>query len=309
MMIVGSAALKYHFPNIDREIKDIDIIGDEDNIKYLINTLIPTKVKVTDNITSLFGIQNKFGIWTTDNVEILNSDKSQSLRKYINYDTEDGKLGNGLRYASKEVIFSLKKSHIHFPIKFEKHIKDYCFLYDQLGGKDILSEITKLNFKETEMRVGKLKTPSLNKSTKQFFGQSDGFVQTFFVHDDIHRVMSHYDRPLYEKMQKDSISAKCEKDMWEEFTFEEKSKCVLEEAYVIALERKILPMLFGGKSYSSSSDALDWSLMRICTTLCSGWFRQFATDNYLRIREFIDNNYVEKFLESYQNGEITKNNS
>jgi hypothetical protein len=49
--------------------------------------------------------------------------------------------------------------------------------------------------------------------------------------------------------------------------------------------------------------------MRICTTLCSGWFRQFATDNYLRIREYIDNNYVEKFLEAYQNGEITKNNS
>jgi hypothetical protein len=43
--------------------------------------------------------------------------------------------------------------------------------------------------------------------------------------------------------------------MWEEFTFEQKSKCVLEEAYVIGLERKILPMMFGGKSYFSSQEA------------------------------------------------------
>jgi hypothetical protein len=65
-------------------------------------------------------------------------------------------------------------------------------------------------------------------------------------------------------------------------------------------------MLFGGGAYSSSKEALDWSLMRISTTLCSGWFRQFATDNFLRIREYINENYVEKFLESYQNGRINR---
>lgn len=306
MIIVGSAALKHHFPNIDREVKDIDIIGNENDIKYLINALNPTKVKSTEHITSLFGIQNKFGIWNTNNVEILNLDKSESLKRYIEHDAQGGKLGSGLRYASKEVLFSLKKSHIHFPIKFDKHIKDYCFLYDQVNGIDILEPITKLNFKETESRVGKLRTPSLNKSTKEFFGQSDGLVKSFFIHDDIHRVMSHYDKPLYEKMQKDLVLAKCEKDMWNEFAFEEKCKCVLEEAYVIALERKILPMLFGEGVYFSSQEALDWSLMRISTTLCSGWFRQFATDNFFRIKEYININYVEKFLETYQNGGINK---
>ena len=87
--------------------------------------------------------------------------------------------------------------------------------------------------------------------------------------------------------------------MWNKFTFEEKCKCVLEEAYVIALERKILPMLFGGGSYFSSKEAFDWSLMRISTTLCSGWFRQFATDNFLRIKQYINYNYVEQFWKNY----------
>lgn len=306
MIIVGSVSLKYHFPNLERKVQDIDVIGNQNDIDYLSNGLRPKEVRTTPHITTLIGIQNKIGIWTTDNVEILNSDNSQSLKMYVDYETQDGKLGNGLRYASKEVIFSLKKSHIHFPIKFDKHIKDYCLLYDELNGIDKLENITKLNFKETESRVGKLRTPSLNKSSKEFFGQSEGYVKSFFVHDDIHRVMSHYDVPLYEKMQKDNILAKCEKDMWEKFTFEEKCKCVLEEAYVIALERKILPMLFGKGLYFSSKEALEWSLMRICTTLCSGWFRQFATDNFFRIKEYIDNSYVEKFLAAYQNGRINK---
>jgi hypothetical protein len=307
MLIVGSKALKHHFPNIDREVKDIDIIGTNDDIKYLINALNPRKVRETENITTLIDIQNKNEFFNTKNVEILNADNSEALRKYINYDTHNGTLGNGLRFASPEVILSLKKSHIHFPIKFDKHITDYCLLINHFNGVDKLSDITKLNFKETEMRVGKLRTPSLNKSTKEFFGQSDGYVQTFFVHDDIHRVMAHYDKPLYERMQKDPTLAKCEKDMWNEFTFEDKCKCVLEEAYVIALERKILPSMFGGKKWVSSEEAINWSLMRVCTTLCSGWFRQFATDNYLKIKEYINKDYVEKFLTDYQNGRIIKN--
>jgi hypothetical protein len=309
MIIVGSKALKYYFPNIQREIKDVDVIGTQSDINYLCNALQPEKVRNTEHITTLINIQNKFGIWDTNNVEILNADASQSLRRYIDYDTKSGNLGSGIRYASLEVIFSLKKSHIHFPIKFDKHIKDYCLLYDYLNGKDKLSDITKLNFKETESRVGKLRTPSLNKSTKEFFGQSNGYVETLFIHDDIHRVMAHYDKPLYERMQKDLSLAKCEKDMWETFTFEEKCKCVLEEAYVIALERKILPSIFGGKAWVNSEEALNWSLMRVCTTLCSGWFRDFATNNYLKIKEYINQNYVDKFLEAYQNGQINKTQS
>lgn len=304
MIVVGSAALNHHYPNMGRKVKDIDVIGGNDLIENLIRVLNPKKIKSSEYLTTLIGIQNKFGIWNLDNVEILNSDFSQSLKMYIEY--ENPKSTDNVHFASKEVLFSLKSSHIHFPINFNKHIEDYCFLYKELGGVDKLSSITKINFKETESRLGKLKTPSLNKSTVEFFGQSVGFVESFFIHDDIHRVMAHYNVPLYEKMQRDSTTAKCERDMWEQFTFEEKCKCVLEEAYVIALERKILPMLFGGGHYFSSADALDWSLMRICTTLCSGWFRKFATDNFLEIRNFINRDYVKKFLTSYKNGEITR---
>ena len=100
--------------------------------------------------------------------------------------------------------------------------------------------------------------------------------------------------------------ALCDKRLWTIFPYEDKCKCVLEEAYVIALERKILPMIFGaGKGYTSD-EAFDWALMRICTTLCSGWFREFATKNYFIIKKLYNKDYVEKFLTAYEKGDITR---
>lgn len=299
MLIVGSKALKFYFPNFKRVVKDIDIIGYSDDVNTLCDLLYPTEVKKGKNTVLLRNITNKTDIFNTDNVEVLLVDNSISLRKYMQYDNER-------LFASPEVLFSLKKSHIHFPIKFEKHIEDYSFLYNHFNGVDFLSDVTEINFKEAEERLGKLKTPSLNKTVKEFFGQSDGYVKSYFIHDDIHRVMAHYDKPLYEMMQVDKKLAKCEKDMWNLFTFEDKCKCVLEEAYVISLERKIIPMIFGGGRGYTSEEALDWALMRVCTTLCSGWFREFATNNYYDIKKLVNKNYVEKFLTEYENGNITK---
>ena len=299
MLIVGSKALKFYFPNFKRVVKDIDIIGYSDDVNTLCDLLCPTEVKKGKNTVLLRNITNKTDIFNTDNVEVLLADNSISLRKYMQYDNER-------LFASPEVLFSLKKSHIHFPIKFEKHIEDYSFLYNHFNGVDFLSDVTEINFKEAEERLGKLKTPSLNKTVKEFFGQSDGYVKSYFIHDDIHRVMAHYDKPLYEMMQVDKKLAKCEKDMWNLFTFEDKCKCVLEEAYVISLERKIIPMIFGGGRGYTSEKALDWALMRVCTTLCSGWFREFATNNYYDIKKLVNKNYVEKFLTEYENGNITR---
>jgi hypothetical protein len=307
MLIVGSKALNYHFPNFGREINDIDIIGNTDNINYLIAKLQPEKIISKKYLTTLINIEKKDNFFNTNNVEILNSDESDALKKYILYDKSNFS-NDCIDYASPDVLLSLKKSHINFPIKFEKHIYDYNFLLNFLK-EDKLAHITSLNFKETEKRLGELKTPSLKKSAKSFFGQSQGYVKYFYIHDDIHRVMAHYDRPLYEYMQKNKTNAWCEKNMWENFTFEEKAKCVLEEAYVIALERKIIPMLNGVGQMISSKSAFDWALMRICTNLCSGWFRQFSTDNYVQIIKFYNKDYVKIFLNAEKNGLIKKTNN
>ena len=47
---------------------------------------------------------------------------------------------------------------------------------------------------------------------------------------------------------------------------------------VIALERYLIPMI--SKNHETSYHL---ALVRICTTLTKGWFRQFAIDNYPRL--------------------------
>lgn len=303
MLVVGSKALNYRFPHLKRHVSDVDIIAYKDDANVLISELQPDRVVTTKWCMSLYNIKNRNEIFDKKNVEILLADTSQSLKKYLFYQKIKG--GADL-FACAEILFSLKKSHIHFPVKFHKHIYDYVFLNNYFSGKDILSEITKINFKETESRLGELKAPSLNKSVDNFFGQSSSFVKSYFIHDHIHQAVAHYNEPLYLKMQEDRTMAKCEKSLWELFTYEEKCKCVLEEAYVIALERRILPALFGGHKWFTTREALEWSLMRICTTLCSGWFRKFATDNYDRIVSMSDADFVLKFLEKVEKQEIKR---
>jgi hypothetical protein len=301
MLIIGSKAFNYNFPNQGRQYKDVDIIAYRKDVEYLIENLSPQRVVDNKGLVSLKGI-TRTEIYDRDQVEVLIADDSKALRSYLDHcDANDY-----LKYATPEVLFSCKKSHIHFPIFFEKHIKDYTFLYDYFKGVDKLKDITKEHFKEIEVRRGKLKTPSLNKGKDNFFEQSNDFVKSYFVHDHIHEAVAHYDAPLYTRMQRDQSLARCEKNMWENFTFEDKCKCVLEEAYVIALERKVLPALYGGKKWFTSEECLNWALYRICTTLCSGWFRSFATDNYFRIKEFVNNYYVEDFLQKVQDGKIIK---
>lgn len=301
MLVVGSKAYSKN-NNVPIFYRDIDIIGTTDYANKLITELNPNKVKRTEYIVTLMGI-DKTEVFDTNNVEILLSDKSKSLKMYREYCND---YGDDLVYAPNEVLFSLKKSHIHYPIKFKKHIDVYNKLYKEFSGIDKLSEITKINNDETSLRLGELKTPKLNKSAKEFFGQSNGYVTEYFIHDDIHKMVAYKDEPMYVYMQKDPESAMCSKDLWDKFKPIEKLHCVLEECYVIALERKILPMLFGGKKYLSSTEAFEWALMRVCTTLCSGWFREHATNNYYTLIDMYNKNYVEDFLNKYDKGLIKK---
>lgn len=302
MLVVGSKALKYNYPDLDIYPKDTDVIGSREEAKFLIENLNPSSIKEGNGIISLYNIMNRNQIFDTRNVEILLTDNSLANSLYI--DNEKAK--DGLKYATPETLFSLKKSHIHFPLKFKKHIKDYCFLSDKLGNNDKLKDITKIAFSETEDRLGKLKTPSLMKSTKKFFGQSTKYVKSYFIHDEMHDMVAHYEEPIYHKMLESKDSVKCLKSLWDNFSYEDKCKCVLEEAYVIALERKILPAIFGAQTFYTSTESIEWALMRICTTLCSGWFRQFATDNYIKIYDMYNRNYVEDFLTKYKLGLIKK---
>lgn len=296
MLIVGSQALSTILI-LDRKPSDWDLIVQHDLVDLVAKDFGDIVNRTDDMVTFR---SNTFAETKT---ELLIARPGNAMWEYLKvYDA----FGTKLKYMDAHGLYSLKKSHVHIPMKFDKHIKDYCLLHEIVKGKDKYPDITKMNNDDIKKRIGKrFNSPSLNKSVEEFFAQSEGKVKSFFVHDRIHEIMAHYDRPLYEKMQHDLNMAKCEKDLWEKFSRQDKMRCVLEEAYVIALERKIIPVMYGGETpYFSPKKALEWAMMRVCTTLTGGWFRKFATDNYLDIIKFADLTYSRRFFQAVDKGEI-----
>lgn len=286
-VIIGSYALG------TRYAKDIDVICYEKDIQ------VP--FVRNDDFSGYFNYNGR-------RIECLFADKQESFQYIL--DMYDGIIeeNGGEAIASKETLLGIKKGHITFPSKnWEKHIADYHVLYQSWYYGEFsaveVNEIAKLHKKSTEYRLGKKqKTPKLKGVTKEEF--FDDFVTKYYEHDNIHRAMAHKEHPMYSYMQPDLSKVECSKDLWNKFSYEEKIQCVQEEAYVIALERHIIPTMMGDKIGLNSFEAFKWALMRICTTLCSGWFRQFAIDNYFTILNSYNANYINKFeenIDKYEN--------
>jgi hypothetical protein len=94
-------------------------------------------------------------------------------------------------------------------------------------------------------------------------------------------------------MKRNRSLAKCEKDMWDDFIHMDKIKCVQEETYVIAMERFLIRNDFNWREMSWVG-AYHEALEKVCTELTSGWFRDFAIDNFPEISKNYNPNVFTK---------------
>jgi len=315
-VVIGSMAMKHHFPDFPRVAMDKDIIIRKADFEEMINA---------PEIDAVYGIESvkineEHGLsaivkFKSDPVpyEYLFADGQKSLELILD------QLSFGNDYAPVNVLYSIKKAHIHFPVKFDKHIQDLMFLREKLREKkgislhddlsaaiDLLETypaLTDLHFKETEKRLGKLRTPKMNQTKEDFFGKSKNYVRSFYEHDNMHLAIAHAGLPIYHDILKDGSEVETDWYKWDQLNLQRKVWCVLEEVYVIALERKVLPWMFDPgepktAKYYSAKQAFDWALMRVCTTLCDGFFREFAVRAYNLIQEQYDPEYVNKFFKN-----------
>lgn len=321
-VIIGSQAMKHHFPDFPRIPMDTDVVCTRKRFdEALAAGLIDGNVETLQQGSSKESAIIKWKDIPTP-VEYLISDGISSLELILNT------LCTTSDYASIPVLYSLRKAHIHFPIKFQKHIGDFMFLRNKLREikgisleqdlesiSDLLDEfpaLTYSHFRETEKRRGKLRTPKMNQTTEEFFGKSKKYVKSYYVHDNMHLAMAHDETPMYWNILKDNSEVETDEEKWHHLFTQEKIWCVLEEVYVIALERKILPGLFDDHSCRAldipvwtPKQAFDWALMRVCTTLCDGFFRDFAVRAYDQIQEQYNPDYVTKFFKNISKYETT----
>jgi hypothetical protein len=179
--------------------------------------------------------------------------------------------GLSVECVSLRGLAAIKRSHLWRDHFFEKHITQYHqHLKKHRDPRD--DQFIKDRAKATKEMI-RYAQPSLLKSNEEFF---DDAVDKKFDHDWLHELAAFGDHPIYLDMKRDTSLAWCEKDLWDQFPQEKKLQCVAEETTVIAIERFLVPNNWKYSLFGAYYKALT----KVCTTLSSGWFRDFAIDNH-----------------------------
>lgn len=268
MLLTGSRALDFYL-NRNSENSDWDFIASEAELNKIELSFCGHDAIKVDNVEFL-------------NRECLNNSKFLGGVETL-YHTKEDKWWFNYTICTLEELYIQKRSHAHRPLKFLKHIHELELIKKEC--KDIGSWPVNLSLLQERTKLTKEKygdrVPSLNKTNEEFF---DDAVTKHYIHDDLHKVVAYYDKPIYETLKVDGSLAKCERTLWNMLHHEDRIKCVREEAYVIALERFIIPYLVKGEKPMPQYLAFYKALDKIATTLTSNWFRDFAIDNYFEIK-------------------------
>lgn len=257
MLVIGGAALAHY--KADRKYSDVDVIVDPDTAKqrHGINFDRDTLSVKVGNIEYHNGD-------ALNNRELLNCPWPTVYCEELN---------RVVSILTIPWLYAIKRSHIHRPLQFSKHLMDMLWLKSQCTSACLQTVASFIEHRKrlTYRHFGQ-NVPSLMKSNDAFF---DDPVTKVYIHDDIHEVMAFEDEPMYKKLKNDQEKAYCVSTLWDNLTYTQKVQCVQEETMVIALERFIIP-----ERTKSSRFAYLKALEKVCTTLTSGWFRDFAIDNY-----------------------------
>lgn len=196
------------------------------------------------------------------------------------------------------ILYLLKMSHRYKKnsVHFVKTMKDILFMRS-LGAEipEDLQDIYQKRMKETY----NYSHPKLNVSSGEFFS-GDG-VNYIYEHDDIHDAIALYDKPAFRYYMVEGAEVMTSMDKFFEVEEEYRLLGVYEEACVLALERSQIPNDFEIDPEKSFMIAL----MKICTSITSGRFREYAWENYFKVVNLYHSlgktDYIERFKKNQHN--------
>lgn len=183
-------------------------------------------------------------------------------------------------------LFTLKVSHSYWNIHWEKTMFDISYLSDK---GCILDEKLHDELYEYWKSIHGIKKVNLNKHTEEFFNDA---VERKFNHDELHKIVSYYEEPLFKRILVEEDKTLVSKDKFFDMNFIDQIRTVKEEAIVIALERFIIP----GKTQSFNV-AYNRALKILITSASKGWFPKFIVLNYKEIKKIdFDLKKIKDFL-------------
>lgn len=200
-------------------------------------------------------------------------------------------------YAPPEVCLMLKLSHrfLKDSPHFKKTRNDIMWLREEgIELDDRLAEILRMREQETYW----YEHPNLKRSKDEFF------VDVYqFDHDSLHEAVALMDRPAYTHYQRGEAEVDCDMDKFMEQPIDIQLAGVYEETCVLALERSYIP------HGTDQQWAFEKALEKVCTSITSGRFREFAWEHYddvLELKSKVEPLYTVSFFEGVVNGTVKR---
>lgn len=129
------------------------------------------------------------------------------------------------------------------------------------------------------------------------FFNGDG-VAYLYDHDEIHESVKIDSAPAYTNFQSDNAEVMCDMKKFFELPEQIRLNAVYEESCVLALERSIIPF---GTDYER---AFVMALEKVCTSITSGKFREYAWENYYTVRDMFNPETFDRFFEHVANDQV-----
>ena len=231
-LIIGSTAAYHWFPD-HREPSDIDVL---------------TPAKISGNHSTLCVVDAQ---WHTAAQYLID-------------------LNSNPVFMDPDLLFTLKVSHAHWDVKFNKTLYDISFLKNH--GAKLHTEAYQKLLPVWDAVHGK-KFVNLNQPVERFFSDA---VTREYNHERLHELVAFYDRPLHEQIRPDRGSAWCSKELFAGLSPEDQAKTALEEIMAVAIERGRLST---SSKRSEVLRAVHQSHHRLITSMTAGWFALYLILN------------------------------
>jgi len=297
-VVIGSSALLSHLGHTrsPRLPRDVDLVGSFDDVKSVVKKLNASGYPLASGKKYVFkfnSIMHEVELTWDDSTakllyELVKVDPNTRIVHHSNF--------GEMMLPSMNILYMLKMSHRYRKnsVHFLKTMKDIHFMRSL--GAEIEPRHLEF-FKIREKETYSYGHPKLNVNKMDFFNVTVPYV---YDHDSIHEAVKHLEKPAYSYFKPNDSEVMTDRKMFDALPETTRLYSVLEESYVLALERSQIP--HGHKITPEKSFLM--ALSKVCTSITSGWWREFAWENYDKVLAMYSDNYVDRFETALRDGVI-----
>ena len=182
--------------------------------------------------------------------------------------------------ASPNALYTIKVSHSFFPVHWEKTMRDISFLQNKKCSliRESYNELYEFWCEFHKAKSDKSRM-NFNVPNEKFFKPT---VDRKFQHDLLHKLIKFNNKPMYSLIKNDPKMAQIDENLFNKLSTEQKRELILEEVYVIALERFLIPNSFNFSFKKAYLNSLKMNIIN----LNKGFIPLYIVENWNYFRHF-----------------------